>query len=247
MSQRPGFIPLFAAEPMFARLSRRRVLAATGVVFATTTLGAVTQNTGAAAADARQATPASTSSDGELDQEIAGIVQFTHPEKVYFYVPGFEDEVVLASLYGLDVDTYRAIKDHFAAAARATAEELIANASFAARVDRLPFQPGELVVAIGESDTDDLQSWLEIVRHLLDLRRPNDGIRIVNAGISGQLTTQALGRFLPIIMQQPDWIVCALGANDANRNGPEPTLTLVSPDETARNLAELRRRAEAQT
>lgn len=247
MSQRPGFIPLFAAEPMFARLSRRRVLAATGAALATTTLGAVTQNTGVAAAEIRQATPDGTPSDGELDQEIAGIVQFTHPEKVYFYVPGFEDEAVLASLYGLDVDTYRRIKDHFAAAARATAEELIADASFAARVDRLPFQPGQLVVAIGESDTDDLQSWLEIVRHLLDLRRPNDGIRVFNAGISGQLTTQAHNRFLPIIMQQPDWIVCALGANDANRNGPEPTLTLVSPDETARNLAELRRRAEAQT
>jgi lysophospholipase L1-like esterase len=52
---------------------------------------------------------------------------------------------------------------------------------------------------------------------------------------------------VPIVAQQPAWIVCALGGNDAVRIGPEPNQTLVSLDETLRNLAELRRLATQTT
>lgn len=39
-------------------------------------------------------------------------------------------------------------------------------------MDALPFHPGQLVLAVGDSLTGDLQSWAEILRYLLDLRRP---------------------------------------------------------------------------
>ena len=129
----------------------------------------------------------------------------------------------------------------YAAAARSAAEELLADATFAAQVDRLPFQKNALVAVIGESDAGSLQSWIEIVRHLLDPRRPEDGIQLVNAGVSAQTMSRAFGPFVPILAQHPDWIICALGGNDAVRIGPEPTKTLVSIEETTRNLAELRR------
>jgi acyl-CoA thioesterase I len=66
---------------------------------------------------------------------------------------------------------------------------------------------------------------------------------LVNSGISALTTTQAFNPFMPVLAQQPNWIFCALGANDAVRIGPEPTKTLVSLDETTRNLVELRRLA----
>lgn len=222
-----------------SRLSRRHVLRGAGVVLAPAALTAAAPML----ARAQEATPAGASAAESPSPETLSLVQYVHPEKAYFWIPGFADEAVLAGLYDLDVAGYRAIKAEFAAAARSAAEELLADATFAAEVDRLPFQENALVAVIGESDTDSLQSWFEIVRHLLDLRRPDDGIRLVNSGISAQTTTQAFRALVPILGQQPDWIICALGANDAVRIGPEPTKTQVSIEETTRNLAELRRLA----
>lgn len=189
----------------------------------------------------------STPAAASPDQQTLRLVQYIHPEKVYFWVPGLSDEAVLASLNALDLETFQALKANFAAAARGAAEELLAVPGFAELVDNLPFAPGSLVVAVGESDTDSLQSWFEILRHLLELQRSQDGIRLVNSGISAQTTTQALGRFAQTLGQQPDWIICGLGGNDAVRTGPEPTITLVSIEETTRNLAEMRRLAELVT
>lgn len=190
------------------------------------------------------------SEDGATPREnpmLEGLVQSVHPEKVYGYLPGLSGAASLASLYGLDLETYQAIKSRLDANARQAAHELLADPPFGARVDRLPFQPGATVVGVGESDMDDLQSWLEILRHLLELRRPQDQIRIINDGVSGQATTQALRRLVPALKQQPAWIICALGGNDAVRFGAQPIKTQVSAEETARNFAELRHLAATQT
>ena len=228
--------------PVF-RLSRRRALSSLGAVLSPTALAGVTPLLVRAQETAAVGTPTSESTSAET----LSLVQYIHPEKAYFWVPGFSDETVLAGLYDLDVATYEEIKAGFTAAARGAAEELLADASFAERVDRLPFKENALVVTIGESDTDSLQSWFEIVRHVLDLRRPEDGIHLVNMGISAQTTTQAIRSMVPVLAQQPDWIICALGANDAVRISPEPSKTLVSIEETRRNLAELRRLADIGT
>src|SRR5262245_9754635 len=135
-------------------------------------------------------TPVTTSATPKASQEILGLVQSVHPEKLYFYLPGFTNEEALAGIYGLDVETYRAIKARFANAALGGAQELLGDTSFVAAVDRLPIAPGTTVVAIGDSYTDDLQSWFEILRHLLELRRPQDGIRLVNAGVSARTTVE---------------------------------------------------------
>jgi lysophospholipase L1-like esterase len=223
-------------KPVY-RVTRRRALGSVGAIAAPLMLaGVMPTRTGV-----QEATAMATPGTPGPSLESVSMVQFMHPEKIYFYLPGFQDEVLLAGLLGLDVETYRAIKADFAAVARAAAEELLAESAFAGKVDRLPFQSGSLVVAIGESDTDDLQSWFEILRHLLDLRRPQDGIRLVNAGISGQTTTQAFDQVMQAVAQQPDWVFCLLGGNDSWRTGSQPTKTLVSIEETEKNLAEMRR------
>lgn len=183
--------------------------------------------------------------DGPAD-DLAKLVQFVHPEKVYGFLPGL-DEALLAALYGLDVATYRELTGRFDENVRDVARDLLADPSFARRVHRLPFRPGETVVGIGESVTDDLQSWLEILRRLLDLQRPNDRIRVVNRGIEGSTTTDGLGRFVQLVGRQPDWIICCLGAADAVRHGENSTKTAVSLEETAENLSEMRHLAATQT
>jgi acyl-CoA thioesterase I len=75
--------------------------------------------------------------------------------------------------------------------------ELLEELGFAGRVDRLPLRSGETVVGVGGSITDDLESWLEIVRNLLELRRPEGGIRVVKAGLSAHTTALVLRRFVP--------------------------------------------------
>lgn len=171
------------------------------------------------------------------------LIQFGHPEKSW---PGLDDTAI-APLFGVDAATYRRIRATFAASAQTAAAELLNDPAFAARVDRLPFRPGATVVGLGDSITDDDQSWLEILRHLLTLRRPQDGITVLNAGITGDTTSQIISRFLDVVQRQPDWIICMAGTNDARTHGQSPTKTLVSLEETAKNLEALRHCAATQT
>jgi acyl-CoA thioesterase-1 len=182
-----------------------------------------------------------------LMDEQRRMVRFLHYEKALALMPGLS-EGLLATLNGLTLEDYRATRAQFAAEAREAARDLLADATFAASADRLPFAPGAVVVGLGDSITDDLQSWLEILRHLLDLRRPADAIQVVNAGISGETTAQMYSRFLgAVAARQPSWIICMAGTNDARTHGTSPIKTLVSADETERNLAALRNFAATQT
>jgi acyl-CoA thioesterase-1 len=173
----------------------------------------------------------------------AYLIQFAHLDKIW---PGL-NETAIAPVFGFDVETYRSIRASFAENTYNVASELLTDPVFAARVDRLPFKPGATVVGLGDSITDDLQSWLEILRHLLKMRRLQDDIKVVNAGVSGDITAQIISRFLDIVLQQPDWIICMAGTNDARTHGQSPTKTLVSLEETAKNLEALRNFAVTQT
>jgi len=179
-------------------------------------------------------------------EQQAYILQFQHPEKILAGLPGFNDAVI-AGLFGIDVSLYQRIKNQFLNHARTAAQELLADLHFAAQVDRLPFKPGEVIVGLGDSITDDWQSWLEILRHLLAIRRPNDDIKIVNAGISAHTTADMNGRFLDIVNQQPKWIICMAGTNDARSHGLRPTKSMASVEETGKNYTMLRAFAANQT
>jgi acyl-CoA thioesterase I len=176
-------------------------------------------------------------------EQLSYFIQFQHPEKTW---PGLRDSA-LAPLFEVDLPTYQQIKSTFAEHARQAAVDLLRDPTFAAQVDRLPFEAGAKVVGLGDSITDDLQSWLEILGYVLDLRRPHDQIKVSNAGISGDTTAQVVSRFLDIVQQEPDWILCMIGTNDARWHGLSPTKTLVSLEETAKNLQMLRNFGVRQT
>lgn len=174
--------------------------------------------------------------------ELVESMQYHHPEKTLAKLPGGQEigDEMLAPFFGTDVRTYREIKGAFAERARRCARELLESVRFARFVDRLPFEPGSTVVGLGDSITDDAQSWLEILRHLLAERRPEDGIELLNAGISGDTTSGLLGRFLDLVERDPAWIIILIGTNDVAFVRESHTKSLVSPEETGKNLRALR-------
>jgi hypothetical protein len=155
-------------------------------------------------------------------QMIERLIRFQHPEKVLGYLGRLDDERI-AALFGLDLSSYQQLRQSHEKQARSAAADLLDDSEFARKVDRLPFAPGQRVVAVGESTTDDLLSWFEILRHLLDLRRPFDGITLTNAAVSGHTSTQALTTLPGLSFHRPDWVLCMLGGNDAPSGSDRPT------------------------
>jgi acyl-CoA thioesterase-1 len=62
----------------------------------------------------------------------------------------------------------------------------------------------------------------EIVRHLVELRRPGAGIRVINHGLSAHTTAMVLHRWPAAMASRPDWILCALGATTPPASVPNP-------------------------
>jgi|HubBroStandDraft_2_1064218.scaffolds.fasta_scaffold119187_1 acyl-CoA thioesterase-1 len=170
-----------------------------------------------------------------------GLVHSVHPEKVFDFLPGMTT-ANLAALYGLDETAYAGLRDRFAHRARQAAEELLAEPPTAAAVDALALPPGSTVAVIGESTSDAPDSWCEILGQMLRLRRPDAGITLINAAVSGYPTTMCLRVLGGVLLRRrPDWVVLSVGGNDVLRYGVGAEKPLVSTAETARNLAEMRR------
>ncbi|MDN5854780.1 MAG: GDSL-type esterase/lipase family protein, partial [Actinomycetia bacterium] len=167
-------------------------------------------------------------------------VQYTHLEKLYGYLPGMPDAV--PAVLGMSAEQHAAAVDRFDRRARHAAEGLLDDPTMAEWVETLPLVAGATVLAVGDSITDDLQSWFEILRHAVDRRRPGHGVRLVNGGLSAHTTAMILRRWpATVTAVRPDLVVCALGGNDVARVGPDPARSAVSPRETLDNMRELHR------
>jgi lysophospholipase L1-like esterase len=174
------------------------------------------------------------------------LIQLIHPEKT---LPPFArvNAAMIASMLGTDEKTYQEIKAGLQARVHQAAEELLSDHEFTGLVDRIPFTNGAKVVGFGSSSTDDLLSWFEILRVIFKLRRPQDSIRFINAGVSGDTTTHEIARFNAVVNEQPEWIICHISSNDGRRHGNSPIKPLVSVEETEKNLVMLRHFAASQT
>jgi lysophospholipase L1-like esterase len=169
----------------------------------------------------------------------AGLVaRFFHLEKLpMFHRAGLRAEDLaavaarLADAQADDLRVARAILDQEAAEC---AEELLADPHFIAAARSLPFRSGDVIVALGDSITDDAVSWAHILE--LVLRTTSPGVVVRNHGITGNTTAEVLQRLDIIEGEGPDWVIQMLGTNDARRHGKILAQT-TSATETARNLA----------
>jgi acyl-CoA thioesterase-1 len=169
-----------------------------------------------------------------LDREqIEYLVQFNHPEKALRWFP--MESSTVAQILGIGNDFYDEIRFKFESHCRTAAEELLADPEFARKIDALPLEAGSTLVGLGDSITDDYQSWFEIFRHVIAIRRSDDGIQFVNHGVSGDTSSQILARFMEVA-PGASWIFALIGTNDARRITLEATKTLVSIEETKANF-----------
>jgi acyl-CoA thioesterase-1 len=170
------------------------------------------------------------------------LVRFQRPESALPFARHL-DARTLAAIFGAGEDEYRSVVDDIDRRRLAAAERIAASPVAESHLQALPFEPGAHLVAIGESTTADRLSWFEILRTLIQTHRPDLDLRFTNLAASGATTAQVLSTLPGIRRHEPDWVFCMLGTNDSQRlDAPEGPL-LVSPEETRRNLAELRARA----
>lgn len=183
------------------------------------------------------------------DEQLRWLLKVIQPERT---LPSLPEAASLgqeahAGLLGLPGDIYTAELDRMQREASQAASALLADPAVASMVDRLPLRKGAKVVAFGDSLTSDPQSWAVVLGEMLARRRGPDGISLTISAVAGETTTHGLVRIANVINSRPDWILFLFGTNDARTQGPHPTKTLVHHEETARNIAELRKRVSNET
>jgi len=166
------------------------------------------------------------------------LLQFLNIEKQFPLLPGIRNSGAVANLFGLTEKELLSLRDMYSTNAKEAALELLKDDEVMDWVDNLPFSPGDTIAAIGDSSTDDLQSWFEILRELLSISRPDADYRFINAGQTNDTSSQALRRLQrDVLSYEPDWVFISLGLFDATRLSIAPKRTLLPLSETWENLS----------
>jgi len=165
------------------------------------------------------------------------LLQFLNLEKRYPLLPGIENEEAVAGLMGLEHNELKKLRDRFASNAKQAAIELLEDPEVAEWIEDLPFEPGDTIVALGDSITDDLQGWFNIFEHVLEIGLDSPGFTFINSGVSYDTSTDALKRLnRDVLDHEPDWVIVALGTFDAQRLHVSPDRPLVSLADYWENL-----------
>ncbi|WP_327287947.1 SGNH/GDSL hydrolase family protein [Streptomyces sp. NBC_01198] len=176
------------------------------------------------------------------DLMLEKLLRFQHPERVLPFARDL-DAHILAAIFRTDEANYRSTLDFLDRQRELAAKRLADTPDVRSHLDRLPFRPGDHLVAIGDSMTADRLSWFELLRTLLKNERPDLGLRLDNLAVSGATSTQVLASLPAIRRQSADWMFCMLGNNDSQQLDTAGGKLLVSRSETLRNLTLLRARA----
>lgn len=165
------------------------------------------------------------------------LLQFLNLEKQFPLLPGIKNEEAMAGIMGLGTEEMKEIRDRFITNAKEAAIELLEDGEVAEWIHEIPFEEGDTIVAIGDSLTDDLQSWFNIFQHVLEIGLDDAELTFVNSGVSYDTSTDALKRLnRDVLAHDPDWVIVALGTFDAQRLHVEPNRTLVSLADYWENL-----------
>jgi hypothetical protein len=151
------------------------------------------------------------------------LLQFLNIEKVYPLLPGISNNDSVAGLMGLDEEELARLRTLFADNAKKAALELLKEDNVIEWVDQIPFRNTDTIVAFGDSSTDDLQGWFEILKHLLDITVPEADFTFINSGVSNNTSSEALRRMSrDVLYYEPDWVIVSLGMFDAQRLSLRP-------------------------
>ena len=168
--------------------------------------------------------------------------QFDHPGKWFIKVSGFREPpaAVIDALLGDDAPAYRAMAASCAAAVDQAARALV-NGDL--DPDRLDIGRHDRLLFLGDSITDDWQSWRAIMIRALELAGVTFESAPIDKSISGAASTEVLRRARYIHAAAPTVVLAMIGTNDALRVGRAAKKALVSIGEYRANLAEVDRHA----
>ncbi len=165
------------------------------------------------------------------------LVQFSNIEKRFPLFQGIQDPEAVADFIGIDVENLKKIRKSFDDQVRQAAEEILKDAVMLEKTGNLPFKPDDTIAVIGDSVTDDRQSWFHIFSSVLDMVVPKASFQYIDASISDSLSADALRRLeRDVVAKKPDWVFVALGSQDAMRLHLITGRTLVSLAEFWENI-----------
>lgn len=166
------------------------------------------------------------------------LLQFLNIEKRFPLLPGISNTEAVAHLFGLEESELTTLRDMYAANAKEAALELLKDDEVIEWIDKLPFSSNETIIALGDSSTDDLQSWFQIFSELISIAVPDTEFRFINAGQASDTSSEALRRLhRDVLSYDPDWVIVSLGMFDASRLSIAPKRTLLPLAETWENLS----------
>jgi len=176
-------------------------------------------------------------SEAEKEALEKYLLQFLNIEKRYPLLPGISNQEAIANILGLDSEELKKMRERFAQNAKEAALELLKDDEVIEWVDNLPFNSSDTIVAFGDSSTDDLQSWFEILKEVLNITVDAADFTFINAGVSNNTTSDAMRRMhADVLSHNPDWVITSLGSFDATRLSYAPKRTLIPLSETWENL-----------
>ncbi len=173
----------------------------------------------------------------EKEAILEYLIQFSNIEKRYPLFQGNRDPGAVAEFIGLDYDYFSKIRKNFDDQVRQAAEEILKEEEMMKQIGKLPFSPGETIAVVGDSITDDRQSWFQVFRNVLDKAVSESNFSYVDASLADSLSADVLRRIeRDVFAHKPDWVFVALGSQDALRLHITTGRTLVSLAEFWENL-----------
>ena len=172
-----------------------------------------------------------------VKEQLQRQVQFFHPEKKYSFLRGGFSSAAHAALFGLREQFYNSMKERFSNRVNDAAMVLCADSDYVRAIKYLPLKQQAKVVVLGDSLTDDSQSWFSMIERSFEIVRPDDKIQFINLAVSGDTTAQLLGSVIPAAKLNADLYFSCSGTNDARIQGGSRYKPCTSIDEVARNLA----------
>ena len=164
-------------------------------------------------------------------------VQFFHPQKKYSFLRGGSSNAAHAALFGLLEQFYNTMKETFSNRVNYAAKALCDDKDYFQAIKSLPFKAQAKIVVLGDSLTDDSQSWFSIIERSFAIVRPEDDIEFINLAVSGDTITQLLGSVVPASQLKADLYFSFSGTNDARIQGGSRYKPCTSIEEVERNLA----------
>jgi len=166
------------------------------------------------------------------------LLQFLNIEKQFPLLPGITNTEAVANIFGLEETELAKLRGTFKQNAKEAALELLKDDDVTDWIDQLPFNPDDTIAALGDSSTDDLQSWFQIFTEILNITVPEADFTFINAGQANDTSSEALRRLhRDVLSHEPDWVIVSLGMFDVTRLSIAPKRTLLPLSETWENLS----------